>query len=148
MKQTIWIGADHAGVELKQEIKKVIESEYVVQDVGPQTTESVDYPDFAEKVAREVAKDPKAQGILICGSGMGMCITANKIPGIRAAVVHSLETAALARQHGNANILCLGARISQPSLAAQMVKTWLTSEFEGGRHQRRIDKIAQLEKKS
>lgn len=147
MKKTIWIGSDHAGVDLKNTIKNELKQEYDVQDVGPLDTTSVDYPDFGEKVATQVANHPNAEGILICGSGIGMSITANKIPGIRAALVHSLETATLARQHNNANILCLGARIVTPDLAVSMVKSWLTTPFEGERHQKRIDKISNLDKK-
>jgi ribose 5-phosphate isomerase B len=147
MKKTIWIGSDHAGIDLKATVKQELSSEYDVKDVGPVDTTSVDYPDFGEKVAREVAKDLNSEGILICGSGIGMSIAANKISGIRAALVHSIETATLSKQHNNANILCLGARTTDPKLALQMVRTWLGTKFEGDRHQRRIDKISNLDKK-
>ncbi len=147
MQKTIWIGSDHAGLELKTLIKKEIGSEYKIEDMGPSDTSSVDYPDFAEKVARAVAKDTQSEGILICGSGIGMSIAANKISGIRAALVHSVETAKLSRLHNNANILCLGARTTDHHLAVQMVKTWLSTTFEGDRHQRRVDKISNLDKK-
>ncbi len=147
MKKTIWIGSDHAGVDLKNTIKNQLKQEYDVQDVGPLDKTSVDYPDFGEKVAKQVAHHPNAEGILICGSGIGMSIVANKVEGIRAALVHSIETAQLARQHNNANILCLGARILSDDQAIAIVKTWLTTIFEGDRHQKRIDKISKLEKK-
>jgi len=147
MKKTIWIGSDHAGVDLKNRIKNELKQEYDVQDVGPLDKTSVDYPDFGEKVAMQVANHSDSEGILICGSGIGMSITANKVPGIRAALVHSVETATLARQHNNANILCLGARVVPEDLAVSMVKSWLTTSFEGDRHQKRIDKISNLDKK-
>lgn len=148
MKKTIYIGSDHAGTELKARIKKELGSQYEINDMGPTDTASVDYPDFGEKVATSVAKDPNSEGILICGSGIGMSIAANKVKGIRAALVHSLETAKLSRQHNNANILCLGARMTSSDDAVAMVKTWLETKFEGDRHQKRIDKISNLEKKS
>ena len=147
MKKTIWIGSDHAGLELKSALKQQLSDEYSVRDVGPFDTTSVDYPDFGERVANAVAKDPNAEGILICGSGIGMSISANKVPGIRAALVYTTEAAKLARQHNNANILCLGARMTNPTLASELVKTWLSEKFEGGRHQNRLDKIKNLEKK-
>lgn len=147
MKKTIWIGSDHAGLDLKNAIKQELSSQYDVKDAGPNDTTSVDYPDYAEKVSTSVAKDSNAEGILICGSGIGMSIAANKVAGIRAALVHSVETATLARQHNNANVLCLGARTTDSKLALQMVKAWLTSTFEGDRHQRRVDKLTNLDKK-
>ncbi len=147
MKKTIWIGSDHAGLDLKTAIKNELSSQYDVKDAGPNDTTSVDYPDYAEKVATSVAKDSNAEGILICGSGIGMSIAANKVAGIRAALVHSVETATLARQHNNANVLCLGARTTDSKLALQMVKAWLDAKFEGDRHQRRVDKLTNLDKK-
>lgn len=147
MKKTIWIGSDHAGLELKDTIKNELKQTYDVQDAGPNDTTSVDYPDYAEKVSTAVAKDANAQGILICGSGIGMSIAANKVSGIRAALVHSIETAKLSKQHNNANVLCLGARTTDPKLALQMVHAWLSSTFEGDRHQRRVDKLSNLDKK-
>lgn len=147
MKKTIWIGSDHAGIELKSAVKEELSSQYDVKDVGPFDTTSVDYPDFAENVALEVAKDSASEGILICGSGIGMSIAANKVAGIRAALVHSIETATLSKQHNNANILCLGARTTDNKLALQMVRAWLDAKFEGDRHQRRVDKISNLDKK-
>ncbi len=147
MKKTIWIGSDHAGIDLKSAVKQELSSQYDVKDVGPNDTTSVDYPDYGEKVAREVAKDLTSEGILICGSGIGMSIVANKVAGIRAALVHSVETATLSKQHNNANVLCLGARTTDSKLALQMVRAWLNTKFEGDRHQRRIDKISNLDKK-
>lgn len=147
MKKTIWIGSDHAGIDLKSAVKQELSSQYDVKDAGPNDGTSVDYPDFGEKVAREVAKDSNSEGILICGSGIGMSIAANKVSGIRAALVHSVETATLAKQHNNANVLCLGARTTDNKLALQMVRAWLDAKFEGDRHQRRIDKITNLDKK-
>ena len=147
MKKTIWIGADHAGVELKSALTDQLKSEYIIEDVGPFDTKSVDYPDYAEQVAKAVTQDKNAQGILICGSGIGMSIAANKIRGIRAALVHSVETAKLSKQHNNANVLCIGARMTAPDLAIEMAKAWLSSTYEGDRHQKRIDKISKLEVK-
>ncbi len=147
MKKTIWIGSDHAGFELKTAFKQELSSEYNIRDAGPFDTASVDYPDFASKVGREVAKDSNALGILICGSGIGMSIAANKVAGVRAALVHSLETAKLAKQHNNANVLCLGARTTDSKLAFEMVKVWLSTDFEAGRHQNRVDKISTIGKK-
>ncbi|MCC7460457.1 MAG: ribose 5-phosphate isomerase B [Proteobacteria bacterium] len=147
MKKTIWIGSDHAGLDLKSAIKNELSSQYDVKDVGPNDTTSVDYPDFGEKVALEVAKDGSSEGILICGSGIGMSIAANKVAGVRAALVHSIETATLSKQHNNANVLCLGARTTDNKLALQMVRAWLDAKFEGDRHQRRVDKLSNLDKK-
>ena len=148
MKKTIYIGSDHAGIDLKSAIKKELGSNYQVEDMGPMDTTSVDYPDYAEKVSRAVAKDANSEGILICGSGIGMSIAANKIAGIRAALVHSIETAKLSKQHNNANILCLGARMLDQTEAVKMAKVWLETQFEGDRHQRRVDKLSNLDKKN
>lgn len=147
MQKTIWIGSDHAGIELKSAITEAIHKDYAIEDVGPFDTTSVDYPDYAKKVAESVAQNKNALGILICGSGIGMSIAANKVKGIRAALVHSVETAKLSRQHNNANILCLGARTTAPDLALEIVNTWLQTKFEGDRHQRRVEKITNMETK-
>ncbi len=142
----IILAADHGGFELKEKIKKhLIEKEYRVVDVGIERLESVDYPDFGQKAALEVAKGAADFGILFCGSGIGMSIVANKVKGIRAALCHNTYTARMARAHNNANILALGARVIGDGLAREMVDTFLTAVFEGGRHQRRIDKITQCE---
>ncbi len=137
----IYIGSDHAGVELKSLIKSNFGDKFEIEDMGPFTTESVDYPDFAHVVAQKVLEDENSLGILICGTGNGMAITANKHAGIRAALCWSPEIAALAKQHNNANIVVLPARFIAPELAISTLTAFLNASFEGGRHQRRIDKI-------
>ena len=140
------IGADHAGYELKEAVARLVEGMgHEVHDFGPSRPESVDYPDFARKVARGVSQGRFDRGILICGTGIGMCITANKVPGIRAALCHDHLTARLSREHNDANVLCLGGRLIGPALAAEIVETWLQTAFQGGRHARRLDKIRALE---
>jgi ribose 5-phosphate isomerase B len=116
-----------------------------VRDLGPADTTSVDYPDYAEAVARGVAAGEAEQGVLLCGTGIGMSIAANKVDGIRAALVHDVTTATMARQHNNANVLVLGGAILGDRLIRDIVRTWIHSRFEGGRHQKRIDKIERLE---
>jgi ribose 5-phosphate isomerase B len=142
----IAIGSDHAGFELKNNIIRALSmSGYTVTNCGTDAPESVDYPDFAEKVATIVTATPGTIGVLICGTGIGMSIAANKHHGIRAALVYNEETAALAHEHNNANILCLGARELSPEKALTLVSIFLDSAFENGRHQRRIDKISALD---
>lgn len=142
---TIALGADHAGFELKQYIKeKLEEKNYTVQDYGTYSAESVDYPDFAAATANAVADGKAEKGILICGSGIGVNITANKIKGIRAANCLTPEMAALSRQHNNANVLTLGSRLVDEKTAEEIALTFLTTEFEGGRHERRVEKIHTL----
>ena len=136
----IHIGSDHAGYELKELIKKHFEEEFEFVDKGTFSSESVDYPDFAHAVAEGVLKD-SGVGILICGTGNGMAMTANKHAGIRAALCWSPEISALAKQHNNANILVLPARFISAEMAFDTVKAFFNADFEGGRHQRRIDKI-------
>jgi ribose 5-phosphate isomerase B len=114
-------------------------------DLGPGGDASVDYPDYAEQVAREVASGRADRGILLCGTGIGMSIAANKIPGVRAALVHDVTTARMSRLHNDANVLALGGGLLGDRLLREIVKAWLTTDFEGGRHQRRLDKIARLE---
>lgn len=144
----IAIGCDHGGFDLKQEIIKYLESEkYEVKDFGTYSTESCDYPDYALPVAESVAKGEYEFGILICGTGIGIGISANKVPGIRAALCSDTFSAHATREHNNANILTMGERVVGPGLAIDIVKTFLTSEFQGGRHTRRIDKITAIEKK-
>lgn len=141
------IGNDHAGVVLKEEIVSFLKNEgYEVINCGTDTFESVDYPDIAEKVAREVL-DKKIPGILICGTGIGISIAANKIPGIRAALCNDLFTARMTRKHNDANILALGARVIGPGLALEIVREFLNTDFEGGRHKGRVEKITLIEKK-
>jgi len=137
----IYIGSDHAGVDLKMQIKTRLEDRFEFDDAGTFTSESVDYPDFAHKVAENVLADSGSMGILICGTGNGMAITANKHAGIRAALCWSPDIAALAKQHNNANIIVLPARFISAETAMDTLQAFLSAEFEGGRHQRRIDKI-------
>ncbi len=140
------IGSDHGGFILKEEIKKMLGTmglEY--KDFGTDSEESVDYPDFAAAVAQSVAKGEFDRGILICGTGIGMSISANKVPGIRAALCHDCFSAKATREHNDSIILCLGERVVGRGLALEIAKIWLNTEFEGGRHQRRVDKIIALE---
>lgn len=147
-KMIIALGADHGGYELKEAIKKYLDEKGIdYKDFGTFSTESVDYPDYALKVAEAVASQECSEGILVCGTGIGMSIAANKVPGIRAAHAEDVFSAKAAKEHNNANILCLGGRITGPGLAIMMVEEWLNSTFQGGRHQRRIDKITEIEKK-
>ena len=143
----IAIGCDHRGLKLKQFVIELIaEMEHGYEDFGCYTTDSVDYPDIAKKVAEAVARGDFERGILICGTGIGMSIAANKVKGIRAALCHDVFGARRARQHNDANILCLGAGAEQgQGPVAEIVDAFLASEFEGDRHQRRVDKIRDME---
>ena len=143
MPKKIAIAADHAGIQLKAFLKKEL-SEIDFIDFGPNSPESVDYPDFAKKACQAVQNKECERAILICGSGIGMSIAANKMKGIRAAHVESAITAQLAAQHNNANVLCLGQRITGEAHALAAVKAWLEAKFEE-RHQKRIDKIHSME---
>ncbi len=146
MDKTIAVGADHAGFELKTLlVEHLKENGYDVQDVGTHSEESVDYPDYAAKVAKTVASRRAGQGILVCGSGLGVAIAANKIDGVRAVTANTAELARLSRLHNDANVLAVGARIIEPGTAKEIVDSWLQTEYEGGRHQRRVDKITRLE---
>lgn len=143
----ILLGSDHGGLSLKESIKKLLQDRGVeFEDCGTTTTDSVDYPDFGEKVARRVSTGDAERGILFCGTGIGMSIIANKFPGVRAALATDLFTAQMAKEHNNANILVLGGRVLQEDQARAMVALWLDSSFDGGRHQQRLDKITQIEK--
>ena len=143
----IAIGSDHGGFELKNEIKKHLEDLGIaVQDFGTYTKDSVDYPDIAEAVCVPVVSGAFECGILVCGTGIGISIAANKIDGIRAAHCTDAYSAAKAREHNNANVICLGGRITGVDLALTIVDAYLNAEFEGGRHQNRVDKIMALEK--
>ncbi|HRO44011.1 MAG TPA: ribose 5-phosphate isomerase B [Flavipsychrobacter sp.] len=136
------IGADHAGFDYKEAVKKQLEAVgWKVDDKGTYSTDSVDYPDFAHPVATHVAEGKAAFGILICGSGNGVCITANKHAGVRAALCWNEELASLARQHNNANVLCIPARFISLDVAKAMVETFINTVFEGGRHEKRVEKI-------
>ena len=148
MKKRIAIGADHAGFEDKEKIKRQLDALGVdYEDVGTDSTESVDYPIYAQKVAERVASGAVEQGILVCGSGNGMQMAANKVRGIRAALAWNEETARLARQHNDANVLSVPARMISPEEASKVVKSFLEAEFEGGRHARRVGEITDLENK-
>jgi ribose 5-phosphate isomerase B len=138
----IAVGSDHAGFELKKFVLSWLERHgYDFEDMGPYSADSVDYPDYGHKVGVAVAKGTFDQGILMCGTGIGISIAANKVRGIRAANVCNPDYAALARQHNNANVLAFGARFNDEESVDKILESWFASEFEGGRHQRRIDKI-------
>ncbi len=142
----IALGADHAGVQLKADIKKFLDERGVpYTDFGTNTTDSVDYPDFAETVARAVADGSHDRGLLFCGSGIGMAMAANKVPGVRAASVVDDVSTRLSREHNDANVLALGERLTPAETARQLVATFLDTPFGGGRHQRRVDKISALD---
>lgn len=139
----IAIGADHGGYELKETIGKWLAGNgYEVTNVGCDSNGSVDYPDFADKVVDEVVSGRSQFGILVCGTGIGMSIAANRNMSIRAANPFDVNTAELSREHNNANVLCLGARVLEENTVLEMVKVWLVTEFGGGRHQKRIDKFS------
>jgi len=141
-QKIIAIASDHAGFELRGQLHALLKTAgYQVLDLGTDSTESVDYPDFASKVAQAITSGQAAQGVLVCGSGIGMSIAANRYQGIRAALCHDVTTARLARQHNDANILCLGARILGAQEAGDTLRAFLETPFEGGRHQRRVDKM-------
>lgn len=146
MTPKIAIAADHAGFEEKEKLKSVLRELGVdFDDFGTDSLTSVDYPDFARKVAEAVAHGEYQQGLLVCGSGTGMAISANKVPGIRAAVAWSAETARLARQHNDANVLAIGARTTPEGEIPNILKAWFTANFEGGRHALRVQKITDVE---
>ena len=143
----IALGADHAGYQLKDQIKQHLEQQGIsVCDEGTSSSESVDYPDYARAVAHDVSEHRADLGILVCGSGIGMAITANKVDGIRAANVSTEYEAQMSREHNNANVLALGARIINADEAFRIVDTWLATQFAGGRHERRVEKIMAIEK--
>lgn len=146
-KLKIAIGSDHAGYPLKNEVIKLLEEEgFEYIDMGTDSTESVDYPDFAYKVADSVSTGECDRGILICGTGIGMSITANKVEGIRAALCHDVFSARATRNHNNSNVLTMGSRVIGPGLAREIVRAWLGAEFDGGRHERRVNKITSIER--
>ena len=147
MKSTkIAIGSDHAGYEAKEQAKRELGALGLeVLDEGTNGLESVDYPDFGAAVGRAVAGGEAERGVVICGSGIGISIAANKVPGVRAALCWNEETARLARQHNDANVLCLGARFIEPELAARMIRVFVETEFAGGRHAERVEKLTQLD---
>lgn len=146
-RMKIALGADHAGFELKNKIKDWLAQQGIqVNDEGTNGPESVDYPDYARKVGEDVAGARADLGILVCGSGIGMAIAANKVPGVRAANVSSEYEAQMSREHNDANVLTLGARILKDDEARKIVDKWLHTEFAGGRHQQRVDKITAIER--
>ena len=143
------IASDHAGFEAKEKVKNMLEElGHMPVDFGTHSEESVDYPDFAVQVSRKVNEGEYDQGILICGSGQGMCMTANKFEHIRGALVYDEDSARMTRQHNNANILCLPGRVLSGDQLKQIVTTWLNTDFDGGRHERRVNKIQDLTKNS
>jgi len=146
--RVVALGADHGGFKMKEDLAlHLVEAGYQVIDCGTSSTESVDYPDFAFAVAEKVSLGYAWRGIIIDGAGIGSCITANKLPGVRAAMCYDHATAVNSREHNDANVLTLGAGLIGENLARQIVDTWLSTEFGGGRHARRVDKIIAIEKK-
>ncbi len=144
----IAVGSDHAGYELKEKIAEHLKNQgLMVEDYGTNGNNSVDYPDFAVAVAEAVSQGKIDRGILICGTGIGMSIAANKFPHVRAALCYDVYSAEMSRRHNNANILVLAGRVLKSDLAINMVDVWLKTEFEGGRHKSRIDKIGKIEKR-
>jgi len=146
-KPMIAIGSDHGGFRMKESLKAyLVELGYGVADCGTKDTNAVDYPDFAHAVALMVSKGEAWRGVVIDGAGIGSCMTANKVPGVRAAMCYDISTAINSREHNDANVLTLGAGLLGDSLVKQIVKTWLATDFGGGRHARRVDKIKAIEK--
>ncbi len=146
-KMKIALASDHAGYAEKEKLKPLLQELGVeFEDLGSVSEESVDYPDYARKVAEQVAGGKAEQGLLVCGSGTGMAIAANKVPGVRAAVAWSEETARLARQHNDANVLSIGARVTPEEEIPKIVRAWFATKFDGGRHAARVAKITEIEK--
>lgn len=142
----IAVGADHAGFGLKDVVKQHLEAAgYEVLDLGTNGPDSVDYPDFGSAVGTAVARNEADLGVAVCGSGLGICIAANKVDGVRAVTLHDVTSARFSRLHNDANVMCLGERMTGPQTALDIVDAFLTTQFEGGRHSRRVDKIAALE---
>ena len=142
----IAVGSDHAGLELKQQLAEHLEaSGHMIADVGTHDSVSVDYPDFGAAVGRAVVNGDVDLGVAVCGSGIGICIAANKVPGVRAATVHDVTSARLSREHNDANVMCVGQRFIGPQVALDAVDAFLAADFAGGRHSRRVDKISHLE---
>ena len=143
---TIAVGSDHAGYSLKQRLATELRTlGHEVLDLGAHDADRVDYPDFGAAVGRAVAGAEADLGVCVCGSGIGIAMAANKVPGVRAAPVHDATSARLARQHNDANVLCLGERLLDPEVASEAVRAWLDAEFEGGRHVGRVAKLAELD---
>ena len=149
MIATVALGADHAGFELKEALKAwLIDQGGEVVDLGAHSPEPVDYPDYAEAVALAVADGKAERGVLVCGTGIGMAIAANKVPGVRAALCGDLYAARMSREHNDANVLCLGGRLTGREMAIDILRMWLATAFAGGRHERRVGKIAGVERRS
>ncbi|MBI5587566.1 MAG: ribose 5-phosphate isomerase B [Deltaproteobacteria bacterium] len=146
--EKIAIASDHAGRELKEDLKEYLQSLGIeAHDMGANSDKSVDYPDYGIPLAEKVSAGEVARGVLICGTGIGMSILANKFRGVRAALVNDVYTARMAKEHNDANILVIGGRVVGKGLAREILKTWIEAIFEGGRHQRRLDKITEIERK-
>jgi ribose 5-phosphate isomerase B len=144
----IALGADHAGWQLKEEIKAwLLDRNAELMDFGTHSPDPVDYPDYAVQVAEAVAAGKAAHGVLVCGTGIGMAMAANKVPGVRAAFCPDLFTARMSREHNDANVLALGGRLTGRELALELVEMWLRADFQGGRHARRVGKLAEIEQR-
>ncbi len=142
----IVIASDHAGFELKESIKECLKGDgIIIEDLGPDNTDQVDYPDYGIKVAKSVSDDENLNGIVICGTGIGMSIVVNRFPKVRGTLCSDVYTAKLGREHNDSNVLILGGRVVGKGLAYEIVKTWLATPFEGGRHSKRLDKIDDIE---
>ena len=142
----IVIGCDHAAYELKEKLKAYLRHRgEAVDDVGPHNAESVDYPNYGKKVAGRISTGRNSRGILLCGTGLGMSMVANRFPGVRAALCHDLFGAIMSRKHNDANILVIGGRVTGETLAEEIVRAWLETPFEGGRHQQRLDQFARID---
>ncbi|HJM72231.1 MAG: ribose 5-phosphate isomerase B [Acidimicrobiales bacterium] len=143
---TIAVGSDHAGYALKEQLAgELRDLGHEVLDLGAHSSERVDYPDFGAAVGRAVVGGDAELGLCVCGSGIGIAMAANKVPGVRAATVHDVTSARLTRQHNDANVICLGERLIEPEVASETLRAWLDAEFEGGRHTGRIDKLSDLD---
>ncbi|HTY80308.1 MAG TPA: ribose 5-phosphate isomerase B [Candidatus Bathyarchaeia archaeon] len=143
---SVALGADHAGWELKEALKSwLMEAGYPVLDFGTHSPDSVDYPDYAQQVGEAVAVGKVERGVLVCGTGIGMAMAANKVAGVRAALCGDTFTARMSREHNNANVLALAGRLTDADVGRSILEVWLTTEFAGGRHARRLDKIAEME---
>ena len=145
---SVALGADHAGWELKEALKSwLMEGGYQVLDFGTHSPDSVDYPDYAQQVGESVAVGKVDRGVLVCGTGIGMAMAANKVPGVRAALCGDLYTARMSREHNDANVLVLAGRLMGAEMAADILHAWLETDFAAGRHARRVDKIADIERR-
>ncbi|MBJ30568.1 MAG: ribose 5-phosphate isomerase B [Acidimicrobiaceae bacterium] len=143
---TIAVGSDHAGFALKEQLAgELRDLGHEVLDLGAHSTDRVDYPDFGAAVGRSVAGGDADLGVCVCGSGIGIAMAANKVPGVRAATVHDATSARLTRQHNDANVICLGERLTGPEVASEAMRAWLDAEFEGGRHSGRVDKLSDMD---